>query len=81
MRGLRILDMTKRFQVQDLPIEFIAETDGLLVVNKPPSMPVHACGQYAIHTVLAQLRLHYGKTGLRGELFFKYIENAGHAEQ
>lgn len=51
--------------VRDLPLSIIAETDDLLVVNKPPSLPVHACGQYAIHTVLGQLRYNHNRSGLR----------------
>ncbi|RCN39734.1 pseudouridine synthase, RluA family, partial [Ancylostoma caninum] len=51
--------------VRDLPLNIIAETDDLLVVDKPPSLPVHACGQYAIHTVLGQLRVNHNRTGLR----------------
>ncbi|CAO4366576.1 unnamed protein product [Caenorhabditis nigoni] len=51
--------------VRDLPIRIISETDDLLVIEKPPSLPVHTCGQYAIHTVLGQLRENEGKTGLR----------------
>ncbi|CAB3411139.1 unnamed protein product [Caenorhabditis bovis] len=51
--------------VKDLPIRIIHESDDLLVVDKPPSLPVHACGQYAIHTVLGQLREHYDRKGLR----------------
>ncbi|VDM66017.1 unnamed protein product [Strongylus vulgaris] len=51
--------------VLDLPLNIIAETDDLLVVDKPPSLPVHACGQYAVHTVLGQLRVNHNRTGLR----------------
>uniref|UniRef100_A0A158P7W2 S4 RNA-binding domain-containing protein n=1 Tax=Angiostrongylus cantonensis TaxID=6313 RepID=A0A158P7W2_ANGCA len=51
--------------VLDLPLNIIAETDDLLVINKPPSLPVHACGQYAIHTVLGQLRYNHNRSGLR----------------
>ncbi|KAJ1348334.1 hypothetical protein KIN20_003612 [Parelaphostrongylus tenuis] len=51
--------------ILDMPLNIIAETDDLLVINKPPSLPVHACGQYAIHTVLGQLRYHHNRHGLR----------------
>ncbi|CAI5440718.1 unnamed protein product [Caenorhabditis angaria] len=51
--------------VRDLPIRIVSDCEDLLVVDKPPSLPVHACGQYAIHTVLGQLRVTYGRTGLR----------------
>ncbi|CAD5214427.1 unnamed protein product [Bursaphelenchus xylophilus] len=51
--------------VLDVPIEILAETDDLLVVNKPSSMPVHACGNYKIHTVLGLLWKLHGIAGLR----------------
>ncbi|CAJ0606331.1 unnamed protein product [Cylicocyclus nassatus] len=45
---------------------YMVDTDyDLLVVDKPPSLPVHACGQYAVHTVLGQLRVNHNRTGLR----------------
>ncbi|PAV82781.1 hypothetical protein WR25_24723 isoform B [Diploscapter pachys] len=42
--------------VLDLPIRIINEDENLLVVDKPPSMPVHACGQYNTNTIMGQLR-------------------------
>ncbi|GMS83799.1 hypothetical protein PENTCL1PPCAC_5974, partial [Pristionchus entomophagus] len=51
--------------ILDEEIRIVADTPSLLVIDKPPSMPVHACGQYQIHTVLGQLRERYGITGLR----------------
>ncbi|KAK6736159.1 hypothetical protein RB195_019062 [Necator americanus] len=51
--------------IRDLPLKIICETDDLLVIDKPPSLPVHACGQYAVHTVLGQLRVNHNRTGLR----------------
>lgn len=47
------------------PIEILANTEDLLVVNKPPSMPVHACGQYKLHTVLGLLDVEHHITNLR----------------
>uniref|UniRef100_A0AC34G6Z8 Pseudouridine synthase RsuA/RluA-like domain-containing protein n=1 Tax=Panagrolaimus sp. ES5 TaxID=591445 RepID=A0AC34G6Z8_9BILA len=55
--------------ILDLPIEIIADTEDYLVVNKPPSLPVHACGQYKAHTVLARLIAENGIKDLRGKLF------------
>uniref|UniRef100_A0A914X3X6 Pseudouridine synthase n=1 Tax=Plectus sambesii TaxID=2011161 RepID=A0A914X3X6_9BILA len=46
--------------VLDAPLEIIADTDDLLVVNKPPSVPVHACGSYNYHTVISLLHLLHG---------------------
>uniref|UniRef100_A0A914DPR5 Pseudouridine synthase RsuA/RluA-like domain-containing protein n=1 Tax=Acrobeloides nanus TaxID=290746 RepID=A0A914DPR5_9BILA len=51
--------------VLDLPIEFIVDNDDLLVVNKPPSMPVHPCAQYKIHTVTGILWTQMGISGMR----------------
>ncbi|VDM43903.1 unnamed protein product [Toxocara canis] len=47
------------------PIEIIENDDNLLVVNKPPSMPVHACGQYRLHTVMGLLHTEHNISGLR----------------
>uniref|UniRef100_A0A1I7XTE4 PseudoU_synth_2 domain-containing protein n=1 Tax=Heterorhabditis bacteriophora TaxID=37862 RepID=A0A1I7XTE4_HETBA len=62
--------------VRDLPIPIVADTDDLLVVNKPPSLPVHACGQYAVHTVLGQLRTRYNRNGLRGPNILHRLDRA-----
>ncbi|KAL0029889.1 hypothetical protein WJX77_006132 [Trebouxia sp. C0004] len=43
--------------VLDLPLEVVAETQDLIAVHKPASMPVHACGQYRKNTVMALLQL------------------------
>ncbi|KAI6240540.1 Pseudouridine synthase [Aphelenchoides fujianensis] len=51
-------------QVLDRPIRTIFEDDRLLVVDKPPSLPVHACGQYRVHTVLGLLYQLERRTGL-----------------
>ncbi|GMT13853.1 hypothetical protein PFISCL1PPCAC_5150 [Pristionchus fissidentatus] len=51
--------------ILDEEIRIVADTPSLLVIDKPASMPVHACGQYALHTILGQLRVRYGITGLR----------------
>ncbi|KAI6193003.1 Pseudouridine synthase [Aphelenchoides besseyi] len=47
------------------PIRVIHEDDRLLVVDKPPSLPIHACGQYRVHTVLGLLWRLDGRPGLR----------------
>jgi 23S rRNA-/tRNA-specific pseudouridylate synthase len=51
--------------ILDEPIKIIAETDDMLVVNKPPSLPVHACGQYKLCTVMGLLWKLHGRSGLR----------------
>lgn len=47
--------------VLDEPIKVIAETDDLLVVSKPSSIPIHACGVYKYLTVVSLLQ-HEGRT-------------------
>lgn len=52
--------------ILDSNIDIIENTDNYLVVNKPASMPVHACGQYKANTILARLERENGIKGLRG---------------
>ncbi|KAI6195699.1 Pseudouridine synthase [Aphelenchoides besseyi] len=47
------------------PIRVIHEDDRLLVVDKPPSLPIHACGQYRVHTILGLLWKLDDRQGLR----------------
>ncbi|CAJ0914457.1 unnamed protein product, partial [Mesorhabditis belari] len=51
--------------ILDCQIKFVADTEDLLVVDKPASLPVHSCGQYSLHTVLGMLRTQHNITGLR----------------
>uniref|UniRef100_A0A0N5AX05 Pseudouridine synthase n=1 Tax=Syphacia muris TaxID=451379 RepID=A0A0N5AX05_9BILA len=51
--------------ILDLPIKIVEETKDLLVINKPPSMPVHACGRYKLNTVIGLLLTEYKRAGLR----------------
>ena len=46
--------------------QVVAETQDLIAVHKPASMPVHACGQYRKNTVMALLQM--GRPDL-GKLF------------
>lgn len=41
-------------------VEIVAETDSVVVVNKPASVPVHPCGQYRKNTVVAILEAERG---------------------
>ncbi|GJP41697.1 hypothetical protein CLOM_g1346 [Closterium sp. NIES-68] len=47
------------------PVEVLHESDSVLVVCKPSSMPVHPCGQYRKNTVLSVLQAFHGY----GQLF------------
>ncbi|KAL3993797.1 pseudouridine synthase RluA family protein [Acanthocheilonema viteae] len=51
--------------ILDHYIRVIYNDTNILVVNKPPSMPVHPCGRYSVHTVLGMLREQRGLRGLR----------------
>jgi 23S rRNA-/tRNA-specific pseudouridylate synthase len=46
---------------QDSPITIIAETDDLVVVDKPGTLPVHPCGAYQQNSLLPILEPQYGK--------------------
>ncbi|VDO41017.1 unnamed protein product [Onchocerca flexuosa] len=51
--------------ILDQYIRVIDNDNNILVVDKPPSMPVHPCGRYSVHTVLGMLREQRGLRGLR----------------
>lgn len=40
-------------------IEIIEETDDILVINKPSSIPVHTAGKYRLNTILGILSKEY----------------------
>jgi len=46
-------------------IQVLHEDNDFVVVDKPPSMPVHACGRYRYNSVLAILYKDYGYADLR----------------
>ena len=46
---------------KDVMIEVVAETDTMLVVSKPCTVPVHACGDYRENCLLRILEPQYGK--------------------
>lgn len=50
--------------VYNIPIEIIYEDDILLVINKPPSIPVHVCGPYCFNTIMGILRSEYNYKNL-----------------
>ena len=51
--------------VFNTPIEIIHEDDSLIVVNKPPSMPVHPCGNFKYNTLSEIMRLEMGYQDLK----------------
>ena len=57
--------LSSRVHRHELPvlatdIKIIRNDDKFLVVDKPPSLPVHPCGRYRFNTVLALLYKEYG---------------------
>lgn len=50
--------------VLNLPIQIAFENDDYLIINKPPSIPLHPCGAYKFNTVLYVLAKEYNKKNL-----------------
>lgn len=47
-----------------------------MVVNKPPSIPVHACGQFKLHSIVSLLKTLHGIENLKSMfIFFKTKKN------
>jgi len=46
------------------PIEILADTDNVLVVNKPSSIPTHPCGRYRYNSMQSILKKEYGYPNL-----------------
>ncbi|CAB3995868.1 RNA pseudouridylate synthase domain-containing 2 [Paramuricea clavata] len=46
------------------PIQIISETEDVVVVNKPPSIPIHPCGRYRHNTLVFLLGREFGLTNL-----------------
>ena len=45
-------------------VEIIAETDDLVVINKPSSLPVHPCGAFRHNCIMFIMAADYGKNNL-----------------
>lgn len=45
----------------------IFENDDLLVINKPPSIPVHSCGGYFFNTVIKIVEFEFGIPNIHGD--------------
>ena len=50
--------------VINCPIEFVTNDDAMVVIDKPPSIPVHPCGRYRHNTIVFILGEKYGLTNL-----------------
>jgi tRNA pseudouridine32 synthase len=42
------------------PIEILHQDADVVVVNKPASVPVHACGKFFVNTVVGIMQLEFG---------------------
>ena len=51
--------------VLNIPIKILFEDDIFIVVNKPPSMPVHPCGNFKFNSLIKLLEVEYGKNDLK----------------
>lgn len=51
--------------VLDFKVDFVSETDELLVVNKPPSWPIYPIGNYKFNSLTMILMREHGYTDLR----------------
>jgi len=56
------------------PIEILADTSELLVVNKPSSIPIHPCGRYRFNCLLYVLAKEKGFRNLRGKLLKTFCD-------
>lgn len=61
--------LTSRVHRHELPIlaadiAIVHQDDNLLVINKPPSLPIHPCGRYRFNSCLAMLYKQYGFSNL-----------------
>ena len=54
----------RELPVYNAPIEIIYEDKRMLVIDKPPSIPVHACGAYNENSILQILRYENGYKNL-----------------
>ena len=50
-------------------IEFLQNDDGMVVINKPASIPVHPCGRYRHNTIVFILGKQYGLDRLHSKYF------------
>jgi len=55
------------------PIEVLADTSKLLVVNKPSSIPIHPCGRYRFNSLLYVLAKEKGLRNLRGKVLGTFM--------
>mmetsp|Transcript_4236 Transcript_4236/g.7747 ORF Transcript_4236/g.7747 Transcript_4236/m.7747 type:complete len:484 (-) Transcript_4236:500-1951(-) len=51
--------------VLNIPIRIVFQDSTILVVDKPPSAPIHPCGTYRRNSLLFLLFLQHGLTGLK----------------
>ena len=57
----------KELPVYKTNLDTIFESDEILVINKPPSLPIHGCGGYLFNTVIKIVELEKGHPNIHGE--------------
>lgn len=55
--------------VTDDPVEILVNTDEILTVNKPSSIPIHPCGRYRHNSLIYILAKEHGFRNLRGQIW------------
>ena len=56
------------------PIQILEQTDDVVVVNKPSSIPVHPCGKYRHNTIVFILGKEHNLTNLRSMRIFRFYD-------
>ncbi|RWS04894.1 uncharacterized protein B4U79_04929, partial [Dinothrombium tinctorium] len=66
----KILNVVHRHELPVLacPIHIVHECKDLLIIDKPPSIPVHPCGRYRLNSVMLILKREYGYNNLYSKL-------------
>lgn len=63
--------LTHKITRKELPVykgalQKVYEDDEIVVVNKPPSIPVHSCGGYFYNTVISIAQFEMGYSNIHG---------------
>jgi 23S rRNA-/tRNA-specific pseudouridylate synthase len=67
--------------VFNLPFQIIFQNEEIIVINKPPSIPVHPCGQFHYNSVVGVMEHEMGIKVERGRGEGDYGEIKGNKEK
>lgn len=59
-----------------LDVKIVFESETMLIVDKPPSIPVHPCGRYRFNSMTAIMRKEYGYEDLFSKLLLYVLAKA-----